>query len=70
MDELALCPCGKIPESLGISNEHESHFFSCYPLCCSVWSVGFDNPFGHDKDSIECMAMAVAAWNEATRGAR
>lgn len=66
-NELKPCPCGKTPERLGISDGGQGgkyHFVA--GDCCSEWMIEFRANY-KPIESDECMALAVAAWNESPR---
>lgn len=67
MVELARCPCGEIPHSLGIISEQSTP--KCDLVtgnCCSEWKIEFINNY-HLTNSDQCMELAIAAWNKAPR---
>jgi len=68
-DELAACPCGKIPPSLCITDAGQgSKWANASGNCCNDWYVEFRTQY-YALDSAECMALAIEAWNEAPRAA-
>lgn len=67
MVELARCPCGEIPDSLGIiSDQDRPKWANVTGNCCSEWEIEFRANYC-PTDSEECMQLAIAAWNNAPR---
>ena len=69
--ELKPCPCGKIPpnpESLHIIGADAKWKWVSAP-CCAEWSIEFRTQY-HEEGSPEIIALALDAWNEATRNTR
>ena len=66
-DELAVCPCGQIPEKLcidGLEPYRSRAMVSGY--CCGEWNIEFrTNYAAHDSEEI--MRRAREAWNAAPR---
>lgn len=66
--DLAPCPCGEIPEALGIAPSGEgSKWAYVYGGCCGEWTVMFRTNYAA-LDSAECFGLAEEAWNAAQRG--
>lgn len=59
------CPCGQIPDSLGIES-HDSKWAYVFGNCCSGWHIEFRTNYTK-LDSPECMEYAIEAWNQAPR---
>jgi hypothetical protein len=65
MAKLKICPCGEIPKSLLLVDNGVKWAYATGD-CCNEWHVEFRT--GYNKlESSECMALAVEAWNLATR---
>ena len=65
---LAPCPCGEIPEVMGIAPSGEgSKWAYAYGLCCGEWNVIFRTHYAA-LDSPECFGQAEEAWNAMPRG--
>lgn len=64
MSLLAVCPCGRVPQSLYISDGVKWAFVS--PSCCSEWHIEFRTQY-NKADTKECMDLAIEAWNSAPR---
>lgn len=64
---LARCPCGAIPEALGIMDTGQGRkYMACMGTCCGEWMIEFRSDY-HQQDSPECMERAIDAWNRAPR---
>lgn len=64
---LARCPCGAIPEALGIMDTGQGRkYMACMGTCCGEWMIEFRSDY-HQQDSAECMERAIEAWNRAPR---
>ena len=63
--ELKACPCGKIPEKLHISG-NDSKWAWVSAMCCNEWNIEFRTGY-YKYNTEECMKLATAAWNDATR---
>lgn len=64
---LARCPCGAIPEALGIMDTGQGRkYMACMGTCCGEWMIEFRSDY-HQQDSAECMERAIDAWNRAPR---
>ena len=67
MTTLKPCPCGEIPESLGIFDANQGGKWAYVNAsCCGEWTLEFRTDY-RELDSPECLALAVAAWNGAPR---
>ena len=65
MVKLKSCPCGETPKSLLLVDNGVKWAYAT-GNCCNEWHVEFRT--GYNKlESDECMALAVEAWNLATR---
>lgn len=61
------CPCGKTPKKLYIHDTGQGgKWANVNGDCCGEWEIEFRTGY-HSYDSDECMALAIAAWNEAPR---
>jgi len=67
MSELKLCPCGKRPNKLFISDGgHSGKWAIACGNCCYAWNVHFGTQlFGIGSD--ECMKIAIKEWNGSLR---
>ena len=66
MDDLAKCPCGKIPPSLDIQeNGQGGKYMLVSPGCCGEWMIEFRANY---TTGGEAMERAIFAWNSAPRG--
>lgn len=64
---LAICPCGRVPKSLHISDAGQGGKYALvYPGCCGEWTIEFRTAH-HNLLSKETMDLAIAAWNAAPR---
>lgn len=64
---LARCPCGAIPDALGIMDTGQGRkYMACMGTCCGEWMIEFRSDY-HQQDSAECMERAIEAWNRAPR---
>ena len=67
LPEIAKCPCGKTPNSLGImADTSRPKWAFVYPDCCEEWHIEFRANYNH-IDSFECKHLAFTAWNNAPR---
>lgn len=64
--DLLSCPCGKIPDNLGIQPSSTCKWAWVYGDCCGDWNVEFRTEY-KPLDSSECMALAIEEWNRASR---
>ena len=65
--KLAICPCGKTPKKLFITDNGQGmKWASASGDCCGEWSVEFRTGY-RQHDSNECMELAIDAWNDAPR---
>lgn len=65
MQNLKTCPCGETPKSLLLVDNGAKWAYATGD-CCNEWHIEFRT--GYNKlESSECMALAVEAWNLATR---
>ena len=65
--KLAVCPCGKEPETLVIELPvARAKWGTVTGDCCGMWTVEFRNSFKEDPD--ETMKLAREYWNAAPRG--
>jgi hypothetical protein len=65
MEKLKSCPCGETPKSLLLVDNGAKWAYATGD-CCNEWHVEFRT--GYNKlESSECMALAIEAWNLATR---
>lgn len=59
------CPCGEVPETLGIQEGNGAKW--AFAVCpCGDWMIEFRTGY-NALDSVECAAAANAAWNDANR---
>jgi len=66
--KLKKCPCGEIPETLGLSgNKTNLEWAYVFGDCCGEWSVECWTNY-NPLDSPEVHELAVEAWNGAPRG--
>lgn len=64
---LAVCPCGKTPSALIISDAGQGgKWANVNGNCCGEWSIEFRAHYDAIH-SAECMVTAAKAWNEAPR---
>ena len=64
---LARCPCGAVPQMLGIMDTGQGgKYKSVMGSCCGEWMIEFRANY-HADDSLECMELAIEAWNRAPR---
>lgn len=65
--KLAICPCGKTPDALCITDNGQGmKWANVTGNCCGEWGVEFRTNYT-PLDSDECMALAIDAWNDAPR---
>jgi len=70
MTELKPCPCGQTPTKLVLLDSIDgSKYAYAYGDCCGEWYIYFRRNY-INIDSIECIALAAAKWNRASRGGR
>jgi hypothetical protein len=67
MNGLKRCPCGKVPNSLFVTDANQGgKYANVNGDCCGEWTIEFRT--GYSKvGSDDCMSVAVAAWNDAPR---
>ncbi len=65
-EQLQICSCGKIPNSLIIAEGVSYNWALVMGDCCNEWLVEFRTE-GHDLDSAKCMLLAVDEWNRVLR---
>ena len=65
-NKLKPCPCGRTPNSLGISTGNSCKYAYTYGSCCGEWNVEFRTNY-HDLDSPACMELAIKAWDNTPR---
>lgn len=65
--ELKRCPCGEVPKKVLPECTGSAKYMLAVPSCCSEWMIEFRANY-HDIDSEACQALAVEAWNNASRG--
>jgi hypothetical protein len=65
--ELKRCPCGEVPRQISIVDTGSAKYMFAVPSCCSEWMIEFRTNY-HHADTSECRALAVEAWNNASRG--
>ena len=65
MVKLKSCPCGETPKSLLLVDNGVKWAYAT-GNCCNEWHVEFRTRY-NKLESDECMALAVEAWNLATR---
>ena len=66
MSELKPCPCGKLPEELIVTREHDrSKYAMVSGDCCGEWEIEFRAD--HLTDDVLIKKMANEAWNKAKR---
>jgi hypothetical protein len=64
---LLCCPCGATPKSLHIcDNGQGGKWANCSGDCCAEWQIEFRTQY-NKLSTDDCYALAVEAWNEATR---
>ena len=62
-----LCPCGKRPNKLHITDAGQgSKWANVMGDCCREWMIEFRTSY-YALDSDECIKLAIEAWNEAPR---
>lgn len=63
---LRKCPCGAIPDEIGIVDDQmmEKYKF-CFGSCCAEWMIEFRAEY---KLGDELQELAEKAWQEANRG--
>ena len=66
MTALKPCPCGQIPDQIGVMDGHSVKHAFAYGTCCGEWYIEFRTDYKR-ADTPECMALAVAAWNGTPR---
>jgi len=67
-DDLAVCPCGDVPEKLCVEATGAGDRWSIVNgYCCGVWGVAFRTDY-EPHGSEEIMRRAREAWNAAPRG--
>ena len=65
--EVAACPCGKTPKSIGIYMISQGGKWGfAVPDCCGEWMIEFRTQYNHE-DTDECRKLALEAWNDAPR---
>jgi len=65
--KLKKCPCGKIPEYIGITDSGQGgKWAGASGSCCGAWEIEFRTQY-FPPSSKEIMELAVEAWNEAPR---
>ena len=69
MNELATCPCGKVPPDLfTVDSGQGGKWALVYGSCCSEWHIEFRTDY-NDPGSAEYKRLAQEAWNAAPRAA-
>ena len=69
MNELAICPCGKVPNDLFIVDTGQGGKWALVcGSCCGEWYIEFRTGY-NDLGSAECKRLAQEAWNAAPRAA-
>lgn len=63
---LLACPCGAVPEALGIEEGSSCKWAFTYGDCCNDWHVEFRTHY-KEVNTPECMELAIEAWNQAQR---
>jgi len=66
-DELAVCPCGQVPEKLSVYSSGYIKYGLVSASCCGEWAVGY-NTNRSDIGTDENVRLAREAWNAAPRG--
>ena len=62
------CPCGYLPEKLGITENGQGTKWAVASCpSCGYWEVEFRTGY-YPFDSDECQERAITVWNEAPRG--
>ena len=62
------CPCGRPIDKLFISDSGQGQkYANVSGNCCGEWMIEFRTNY-LDFDSIDCMDLAIKAWNNAPRG--
>jgi len=61
------CPCGKVPDDLGITGEDRAKWSYASGTCCGEWHIEFRSDYLLSDDP-ELMLLAISAWNETPRG--
>lgn len=65
--EIAVCPCGQVPEKLIVDDSGHARCALVSGYCCGEWAIGFRT--NRSKfDSEENIRRARVAWNAAPRG--
>lgn len=62
--DLRKCPCGQVPERLGIQEGNTCKYSFVFGVCCSEWNIEFRTDY-ESGDAL--MALAIEAWNRAPR---
>lgn len=66
---LAACPCGRPIDELQITDAGQGgKWANVSGNCCGEWMIAFHTNY-EKLTSERCMALAIAAWNEAPRAA-
>jgi hypothetical protein len=67
MTTLNLCPCGKVPNKLDITDAGQGgKWANVMGDCCGFWEIEFRTEYS-PIESDECMKLAIEAWNDAPR---
>ena len=64
MSRLKRCPCGEIPQSLGITDTLSGKWILITPDCCGEWTIEARNSYCIDDERDD---NAAIAWNDAPR---
>lgn len=66
--KLAQCPCGRIPDTLIITESGQgAKYAHVYGNCCGEWTIEF-RTYYQPLNSDKCMELSIYAWNNAPRG--
>ncbi len=66
MSEIKICPCGKTPKKLCISESNTSKWAYVCGDCCGEWNVEFRTEY-QKLDTAKCMELAIQEWNYVKR---
>jgi len=69
MNKLLVCPCGKTPSKLYISEAETCKWAYVSGDCCGEWNIEFRTGY-YKTDSNECMELAIKQWNDSPRANR
>jgi hypothetical protein len=67
MNDIKSCSCGRLPDSLIITdNGQGTKYANVAGNCCGEWMIEFRANY-NDLNSEKCMQLAASAWNNAPR---